>query len=232
MASSDPPRDRDPAVSQLMVLAQAAKALHGERDVERALDWARRAIGTLTGLPEVAVCLLPRHGSATWSVGDSTMAFPALGDPRMWPLTRRGLDAGHPVLVTDLASAERALPVTAQLARLVPLASVLVAPVLSRDGLAQGVIVAGDIVPRDLDEGQVEAVRALAAHLGVALDNSATLARMAQVEARGKEVVHALQEAVRPPAPVIPFTELGVHYVAADPDAPTGGDLYDWLVLP
>ena len=78
----------------------------------------------------------------------------------------------------------------------------------------------------------MEAVVALAAHLGVALDNSATLARMAEVEARGKEVVHALQEAVRPPAPVVAHTELGVHYVAADPSAPTGGDLYDWITLP
>jgi serine phosphatase RsbU (regulator of sigma subunit)/anti-sigma regulatory factor (Ser/Thr protein kinase) len=103
---------------------------------------------------------------------------------------------------------------------------------MARDGLAQGAVVAGSTEPAPIEETEVEALVALAAHLGVALDNSALLTRMAEVEARGKEVVHALQEAVRPPAPAVPLTELGVHYVAADPSAPTGGDLYDWVLLP
>jgi hypothetical protein len=47
---------------RLVVLAQAARALHGERDLERALAWARTAAKELTGMPEAAICLLPRHG--------------------------------------------------------------------------------------------------------------------------------------------------------------------------
>jgi anti-sigma regulatory factor (Ser/Thr protein kinase) len=103
---------------------------------------------------------------------------------------------------------------------------------MAKDGLAQGALFAGSSERTEISDACIEAVVALGAHLGVALDNSATLARMAEVEARGKEVVHALQEAVRPPAPVVAHTELGVHYVAADPSAPTGGDLYDWINLP
>lgn len=135
-------------------------------------------------------------------------------------------------MLEDLADAERQLPPSDRLQRVLPLASLLVVPIMARDGLAQGAILVGDTRPASIDSAQVEALVALAAHTGIALDNSATLARMVEVEARGKEVVHALQEAVRPPAPVIPYTELGVHYVAADPSAPTGGDLYDWITLP
>lgn len=45
-------------------------------------------------------------------------------------------------------------------------------------------------------------------------------------------VVNHLQEAVQPPTPDVPNTDLGVHYVSADPSKPTGGDLYDWYLLP
>ena len=228
------PTTPDPSLDagRLVVLAQAARALHGERDVESALSWARHAARELTGLPEAAICLLPRHGSPTWSPSEGGVDFSVVGDPRTSLLLRAGLDAGTPTAVPDLAEAERPLPDLERLQRSLPLASLVVVPVMARDGLAQGAIFVGSRKVEALDHAQVEAVVALAAHLGIALDNSATLTRMAEVEARGKEVVHALQEAVRPPAPVVRFTELGVHYVAADPSAPTGGDLYDWITLP
>lgn len=222
----------------MAVLAQAARALHGEPDPEAALAWARHAAADLTGLPETAICLLPRHGSPTWSgttataTGHPTIDFPAIGDPRTALVLRADLDRGTPAVLPDLADAERKLPAPDRLQRMLPLASLLVVPVMARDGLAQGAIFAGATTRTDIDAAAVEALSALAAHLGIALDNSATLARLAEEEARGKEVVHALQEAVRPPAPVVPYTELGVHYVAADPTAPTGGDLYDWITLP
>jgi anti-sigma regulatory factor (Ser/Thr protein kinase) len=217
---------------RLLVLAQAARALHGERDQSAAIAWAVKAAGDLTGLDHTAICLLPRHGSPTWTTAGSPVDFSRLGDPRTSALLRADLDAGNPIVVFDIAAAESALPPRDRIRGSLPLAGLLVAPVMSRDGLAQGAILAGSTEPVDFDEEMVEGLMALAAHLGVALDNSATLARMAEVEARGKEVVHALQEAVRPPAPIVPFTELGVHYVAADPSAPTGGDLYDWVMLP
>jgi anti-sigma regulatory factor (Ser/Thr protein kinase) len=221
-----------PTADRLVVLAHAARALHGETDPAKAIDWAVRAAEDLTDLDHAAICLLPRHGSPTWTTTDDGVDFSRLGDPRASALLRADLDAGNPIVVFDLLAAEGALPPGERIHGSLPLASLLVAPVMSRDGLAQGAIVAGSGEPVDFDEEMIEGLMALAAHLGVALDNSATLARMAEVEARGKEVVHALQEAVRPPAPVVPFTELGVHYVAADPSAPTGGDLYDWVMLP
>lgn len=216
----------------LAVLAAAARALHGERDVEQALDWALAAVRDISGLPEAAICSLPRHGSPTWSIIRGGVDFSPIADPRTSPLLQAGLDTGVPVVLADLGDAERMLPPDVRLQRVLPLSSLLVVPVMAKDGLAQGALCAGSRSSVKIEPSCVEAVVALAAHLGVALDNSATLVRMAEVEARGKEVVHALQEAVRPPAPVVAHTELGVHYVAADPSAPTGGDLYDWITLP
>lgn len=228
------PMTPDPGLDagRLVVLAQAARALHGERDLEAALAWARQAARDLTGLPEAAICLLPRHGSPVWSASDGAIDFSRITDPRTCLILREGFDTGAPIVLPDLAEAERQLPVADRLQLLLPVATLLAVPVMAKDGLAQGALLVGDRRPRAIDTAQVEALVALAAHLGIALDNSATLTRMAEVEARGKEVVHALQEAVRPPAPVVSFTELGVHYVAADPSAPTGGDLYDWISLP
>lgn len=217
---------------RLVVLAQAARALHGERDLDKALAWARNGAAELTGLADTAICLLPRHGSPAWSIAEGGLDFAAVGDPRLSPLLRSGLDAGSAIVVPDVSAAEAALPPDDRIRAVLPVSSLLVVPVMARDGLAQAAVFAASRTPGRIDEAQVQALLALAAHLGVALDNAATLARMAEVEARGKEVVHALQEAVRPPAPVVPNLELGVHYVAADPSAPTGGDLYDWILLP
>lgn len=217
---------------RLVVLAQAARALHGESDLEVAMAWARHAAAELTALPETAICVLPRHGSPAWSLEAGGIDFGAIGDPRLSHLLRSGLDTGSPIVILDLAGAENALPPADRIRSMLPVTTLLVAPVMARDGLAQAAVFAASRKGVAVDESQVKALVALAAHLGIALDNAATLARMAEVEARGKEVVHALQEAVRPPAPVVPHIELGVHYVAADPSAPTGGDLYDWILLP
>jgi len=56
--------------------------------------------------------------------------------------------------------------------------------------------------------------------------------RLTELEAAQRAIVDQLQEAVRPPMPIVPGVELGVHYRPADEIAPTGGDLYDWHVLP
>ena len=58
------------------------------------------------------------------------------------------------------------------------------------------------------------------------------LSRLAEVEHAQREVLHRLQETVRPPKPEVALTELGVHYLPAEVGAPAGGDLYDWVVLP
>jgi PAS domain S-box-containing protein len=47
-----------------------------------------------------------------------------------------------------------------------------------------------------------------------------------------RRIVERLQEAVMPAPLSVPGFELGVCYLASDPLAPTGGDLYDWVLLP
>ena len=112
-------------------------------------------------------------------------------------------------------------------------AGVLVAPVQGADGHVYGVLAGGG--PADdarPDPAHLDVVAGLAAHLGVAFDNEAVARVQAEFDAAQRDAVHQLQEAVRPPVPTVADTELGVHYLAADPATPTGGDLYDWQLLP
>ena len=224
----------------LEILAAAGRALHGEPDLARLVAWTVRAVGQLVGADEAAVCLLAHDTTPAWtSHPRSAVSYNLLGDPRTVPLIAPALDLPNGVVYADLRRAEGALLPRDRIRRIVPVDGLVVVPILGRDTLPLGLLLAGW---RNRDTAAAggpspssttrDALVALAAHVGVALENQATLARMVEGEARGKEVVHLLQQAVRPPAPIVPFTELGVHYVAADPSAPTGGDLYDWLILP
>jgi sigma-B regulation protein RsbU (phosphoserine phosphatase) len=69
--------------------------------------------------------------------------------------------------------------------------------------------------------------------------NTGVLAMYVELEQRDEQLrrAHAvifreLEDALRPPPPAVAGVELAVHYRPADRDAPTGGDLYDWFVLP
>ncbi|MFJ6797183.1 PP2C family protein-serine/threonine phosphatase [Streptomyces sp. NPDC091268] len=69
--------------------------------------------------------------------------------------------------------------------------------------------------------------------------NAGVLALYVQLEERDEQlrrahgqVLRELEDALRPPAPTVNGIELAVHYAPADPASPTGGDLYDWFVLP
>lgn len=55
---------------------------------------------------------------------------------------------------------------------------------------------------------------------------------LAEAEAAQRTTVEQLQEAVMPARPRVRDTDFAVSYLASDPSAPTGGDLYDWSVLP
>ena len=77
------------------------------------------------------------------------------------------------------------------------------------------VLVARDVTP-------VQEFEALRAEFG----------RLVEQEAARRLVVEQLQAAVVPDAPVVDGLELAVNYVASDPKEPTGGDLWDWHVLP
>jgi anti-sigma regulatory factor (Ser/Thr protein kinase) len=72
-------------------------------------------------------------------------------------------------------------------------------------------------------------ILALANHLGTALDHHVVLAELARAQ---REIVHELQEAVLPPPPDVANTELGRYYVGAESAFSTGGDIYDWVILP
>jgi len=105
-------------------------------------------------------------------------------------------------------------------------------PVPSVDGGLHGSLLVGRPGSDWSGDRHSQAAAAVAIHLGSALDNLVVMNRLAELEAVQREVVHQLQEAVRPLMPSVEAGELGVHYLPADPSAPTGGDLYDWLVLP
>lgn len=55
---------------------------------------------------------------------------------------------------------------------------------------------------------------------------------LVRAEAAQRLVVERLQDAMMPTAPTVDGLELGVSYLPSDPTAPTGGDLFDWQVLP
>jgi len=95
-----------------------------------------------------------------------------------------------------------------------------------------GVLALTRRVPDRFGEGAEALALAMAGHLGVALDNLAERERLSSREASQRSVFRQLQEAVFTPAPSVPHTELGMHFVASDESAPTGGDLFDWVVLP
>jgi len=58
------------------------------------------------------------------------------------------------------------------------------------------------------------------------LERSAEQVRLAQ-----RQVFTELEDALRPPPPTLPGVDLAVRYLPAQSNSPTGGDLYDWLVL-
>ncbi|MFE6612116.1 PP2C family protein-serine/threonine phosphatase [Amycolatopsis sp. NPDC057786] len=69
--------------------------------------------------------------------------------------------------------------------------------------------------------------------------NSGVLAMYIELEQRDEQLRRAhsvifreLEDALRPGPPAVPGLELAVHYSPTDQDSPTGGDLYDWFVLP
>jgi serine phosphatase RsbU (regulator of sigma subunit)/anti-sigma regulatory factor (Ser/Thr protein kinase)/GAF domain-containing protein len=77
------------------------------------------------------------------------------------------------------------------------------------------VLVARDVTP-------VQEFEALRAEFG----------RLVAQEAARRLVVEQLQAAVVPDRPDIEGLDLAVAYVASDPKEPTGGDLWDWHVMP
>jgi PAS domain S-box-containing protein len=82
------------------------------------------------------------------------------------------------------------------------------------DGAAL-VVVARDVTPADEHEALRE-----------------QMTQLVQEDAARRTVVEQLQQAVVPADLSITGGQVSVAYEASDPSAPTGGDLYDWQVLP
>lgn len=57
-------------------------------------------------------------------------------------------------------------------------------------------------------------------------------ARLAAAEAEQRRVIEELQRAIMPARPELPGWRVGVHFAPAGRRSPSGGDLYDWVVLP
>ncbi|MEV6643537.1 PP2C family protein-serine/threonine phosphatase [Amycolatopsis sp. NPDC051371] len=122
------------------------------------------------------------------------------------------------------------------------------------DGRATWRFITGDLpIPVPADDGRATREEMLAlttradAHARglqelkqeLAETNSGVLAMYIELEQRDEQLRHAharifheLEDALRPPPPSVPGLELGVCYSPTEADSPTGGDLYDWFVLP
>jgi serine phosphatase RsbU (regulator of sigma subunit)/anti-sigma regulatory factor (Ser/Thr protein kinase) len=214
------------------LLAEAARAVHGGRDLASKLTWVAEAARSLTGASFAAYVADPREGGGVQLV---------MGCPRY--VVEEFASAAAALLFANVAAGNSGVRVGdiregTRFRGLRPYAgfdevvSYLAVPVLSGDGSPLGALLLGHPEADRFDERAQAAVTALVAHLGAALDNLRTVNRLAELEATQREVVHQLQDAVRPVIPEVEAAELGVHYLPADPSAPTGGDLYDWVVLP
>jgi serine phosphatase RsbU (regulator of sigma subunit)/anti-sigma regulatory factor (Ser/Thr protein kinase) len=221
-----------PIAGDVGLLAEAAQAVHGGRDLDSKVGWVAEAARTLTGASFAAYVASPAEGGGVRLV---------VGCPRY--VVEEFASAAAALLFAGLAAGDTSARVgdirqTNRYRRLRDyagfdeLVSYLAIPVLGADGSPYGGLFLGHPEADRFDERAQTAVTALAAHLGAALDNLRTVNRLAELEATQREVVHQLQDAVRPVMPEVEAAELGVHYLPADPSAPTGGDLYDWVVLP
>ncbi|HET6710381.1 MAG TPA: PP2C family protein-serine/threonine phosphatase [Amycolatopsis sp.] len=171
-------------------------------------------------------------------------------------LAEPALTAGETVDVATAAS-DRRLAVTMRLAHAVSQGSRDALPLLPERGdgetLTWHLGGGGPAAPADPDDDRAtrEEMLALVARADtlaheqrnlkheLAETNSGVLAMYVELEQRDEQLrrAHAaifreLEDALRPRPPAVPGLELAVHYSPTDQDSPTGGDLYDWFVLP
>lgn len=195
----------------LTVFTEAVRVVHGPDDVGAKCDWTIEVAKAMSGASSAAI-VRREEGEYVVVAGDTTFEdrLVDLDDVLAAVMDGEGSTRGAGDLVAP---------------------SLVALPVRGGAGPHAALVLAGDD-PDAFDDVAIDSAAALATNLGVALDNLAAAARLAELELARREVVHQLQAAVRPAIPVVPDTGLGVYYLAADPQEPTGGDLYDWHVLP
>ncbi len=217
--------------SHVEVLARAARAVHGTGEIAGKLEWVTEEARALTEAAFVAFVGLGDRVDMVAASGVPAGEIDRFARPALARLVRPDAAGRRILRAGDLALDRRHRRFLERL-ELPADSCCLAVPVVGGAADLHGVLLL--VHPEadcfgPLDEASAAA---LADHLGVAFDNLGTMERLAELQAVQREIVHQLQEAVQPPAVVAEAAELGVHYVSADPSSPTGGDLYDWLVLP
>ncbi|MGH9276760.1 MAG: ATP-binding SpoIIE family protein phosphatase [Acidimicrobiales bacterium] len=219
--------------SPVEVLARGASELHGPGPLVEKLAWV---VENLRALVEADLAAYIGLGADTEPMTTGRGAVTYDLDTFARPAVARLLASGPAPspIVSHHLRADRRWRTFLERAGLPGAAGVLGVTVRAPtpDGRALGVLFACHAESDHFDADDELAADALAAHLGVALENEQRLTRMTELQEIQREVVHQLEEAVRPPMPAVDTAELGIHFLPADTSAPTGGDLHDWLVLP
>lgn len=227
------------------LFSELAQAVHGQQNMEQILTWVTNAIQSISNADLVGLWTIDPFGLPRWtSAGWAGSRIEDLGDARLepglnytlknniggaWPPRKPFAKAGNSSLIKNLAHR-------------IGVRDLLLLPIPKQSYGTQGILAIGQTKGPEQDPNSISilekndytftAIKAICTHLSVALDNKETLASFSGREATRQEIVHQLQEAVRPTTPEIPLVELGVFYTAADPAEPSGGDLYDWIPLP
>ena len=189
------------------VLGQAALAIHAEDDPERVKRWATEAARVVARADAAQLCLIDPGDLAryiTSSAGSlaASEALASLGDPRRHHELLPAIRGGSAVRVEDIGR-----DAWGRLASSLPgVASLMAVPVLTVDGMTQGVMIVSHGEPHRFSDSDEEAVAALVSHLGVALDNLANRRALERLRATDREVVNQLQAAVMPAQPDVPNT--------------------------
>jgi PAS domain S-box-containing protein len=231
-----PLRAEAEAMGALLVLDQEGLEGFEEGEIAVIEAFARETAASLRGGELVASVVEERQKLAEIvnSTSDGMCTVDAEGRVRAWnPAWERisGLAAadvvgrllpvdalriraedGEPVSTTAAAWPER-VRITSTSGREVRLSCSSSAARVGTD--AVNVVVARDVTP-------VEEVAKLREQVD----------ELAAAEAVHRSVVERLQEALTPPPPTVAGADLAVTFQASDPTSPTGGDLYDWQVLP
>lgn len=217
--------------SHVEVLARAARAVHGTGEIADKLDWVTEEARALTKASFAAFVGLGDRGDMVAASGAPVGEIDRFARPALARLVRPD-QATRQILRADELAHDRRHRRFLQRLELPVGACCIAVPVTGATGVVYGALLLAHPDADAFEPIDEVFAAALADHLGVAFDNLETMERLAELQAVQREIVHRLQEAVQPPAVLAEAAELGVHYVSADPSSPTGGDLYDWLVLP
>ena len=228
-------------------VAEAATHIHGPSAPQAKLEWAVEMARQLTGADFAAVAAYDSgQARILASVGATQEDLVDVAEDLLGDIVYAGMAARHGDTPTVVAATRRGLGHGAedrrgQAVTATPRGRVRIRDrwgaqlglaIVAANGALHGGLLLGHHDVGFFDETAILTAKAVAAHLGVGLDTAATVTRLAELEAAQREAAHQLQTALLPPIPSVEGAELGRYYLAADPAALTGGDLYDWVVLP